>query len=320
MSTPQSLLLYDNPPEQEDSETQVLSGLLAEEKSISPKFFYDEEGSKLFTEITQQPEYYLTRTELALLRENTREIGELVGKDTLLIEYGSGSSEKVRILLESLRPKVYAPIDISRNYLTKAADALNDDYPWLEIRAICLDYTVEFGLPFEMEARRAAFFPGSSIGNFDRDEALQFLKGVRHLVGNEGGLLVVVDLKKDTSVLNAAYNDANGVTEKFNLNILCHLNREFSGNFNLDGFSHLARYNELEGCIQMFLKSKSDQVVNLAGHEIYFKEGETIHTENSHKYSLTEFREMADVAGFARHHYWCDARNWFAVFYLSSLT
>ena len=314
-----SLLLYDNPPEQEDSETQVLGGLLALEKSISPKFFYDEEGSRLFTEITRQPEYYLTRTELALLRENTEEIGELVGKNSLLIEYGSGNSEKIRILLESLRPRVYAPIDISRNYLTKAADALNDEYPWLEVRAICLDYTVKFELPFVVEARPVAFFPGSSIGNLSRDEALQFLKDVKHLVGDNGGLLVGVDLKKDANVLNAAYNDTNGVTEKFNLNILCHLNRKFSGNFNLSSFSHLAEYNAQEGCIQMFLKSKSDQIVSLAGHEIYLSEGEIIHTENSHKYSLVEFHEMADAAGFAQHRCWCDARNWFAVFYLGNL-
>jgi len=312
-----SLLLYDNPPEREDSETQVLSGLLAVDKSISPKFFYDEKGSKLFAEITRQPEYYLTRTELALLRENTEEIGELVGKGSFLIEYGSGNSEKIRILLENLRPKVYAPIDISRNYLTKAADTLNDEYPWLEVRATCLDYTREFELPFVVEARPVAFFPGSSIGNFSRDGALQFLKRVKHLVGDDGGLLVGVDLKKDVSVLNAAYNDANGVTEKFNLNILCHLNREFSGNFNLSGFSHLAEYNAQEGCIQMFLKSKSDQVVNLAGHEIYLNEGETVHTENSHKYSLAEFHGMAEAAGFAQRRCWCDARNWFAVFYLA---
>ena len=174
MASSPSTLLYDKAPEQEDSETQVLGGLLAVEKSISPKFFYDEEGSKLFTEITRQPEYYLTRTELALLRENTEEIGELVGKDSLLIEYGSGTSEKIRILLESLRPKIYAPIDISRNYLTKAANALNDEYPWLEVRPACLDYTSEFELPFVVEARPVAFFPGSSIGNFSRDEALPY--------------------------------------------------------------------------------------------------------------------------------------------------
>ena len=318
MAPPNSLLLYDNAPEQEDAEAQVLGGLLAVEKSISPKYFYDEKGSNLFTEITRQPEYYLTRTELALLRENTAEIGELVGKDALLIEYGSGSSEKVRILLERLQPKVYAPIDISRNYLTKAADALNEEYSWLEVRAICQDYTLEFDLPFVVEARPVAFFPGSSIGNFSRDEALQFLKRVKRLVGNTGGLLIGVDLKKDARVLNAAYNDANGVTEKFNLNVLCHLNSEFSGNFNLNSFSHLAEYNAREGCIEMFLKSKSDQVVNLAGHEIYLNEGETIHTENSHKYSLAEFHDLADAAGFVQHRYWCDARNWFAVFYLSN--
>jgi L-histidine Nalpha-methyltransferase len=312
----QSLLLYDIPSEQEDSETQLLSGLLALEKSISPKYFYDEQGSRLFTDITRQPEYYPTRTELALLQENTGEIIELVGKDRLLIEYGSGSSEKIRILLESLRPKVYVPIDISRAYLTKAADALNKEYPWLEIRATCLDYTREFELPFEIATPPIAFFPGSSIGNFSRDEALQFLKRVRHLLGDDGGLLIGVDLKKDIRILNAAYNDANGVTGKFNLNILRHLNREFSGNFNLDNFFHLAEYDARQGCIQMFLKSKCEQLVNLAGHEIFLGEGETIHTENSHKYSLAEFQEMADNAGFTQHKVWCDARQWFAVFYL----
>ncbi len=308
---------YDTPPEPEDSEEQVLAGLLAAEKTIAPKFFYDEVGSDLFTRITRQPEYYLTRTELKVLRENAVNISDRIGPDSLLIEYGSGSSEKIRVLLESIRPKVYAPLDISGDYLTESAATLAAEYPWLEVRATCVDYSSDFELPFEIDARPVAFFPGSSVGNFSKAAALQFLERVQCLVGEGGGLLIGVDLAKDTEILNAAYNDANGVTEKFNLNVLNHLNHAFSGNFDTDQFAHVASYNEREGCVQMFLESQSIQCVKIAGREIEISEGERIHTENSHKYSLDEFLAMARKAGFQHHECWTDDQDWFAVIFLS---
>lgn len=315
MST-ESVYFYDNLPEPEDAAAQLLEGLGRSGKCIAPKFLYDEKGSELFTEITRQPEYYPTRTEMSLFAQHVDEIAEVVGRDCLLIEYGSGSSEKIRILLENLRPKIYAPLDISREYLASSASALAREYPWLEVRAACVDYSREFELPFDVDAKRVGFFPGSSIGNFNRDTALDFLVRVRKLVGAEGGLLIGVDLKKDPEILNAAYNDAAGVTAAFNLNVLEHLNREFDADFDTGNFAHLAEYNEEQGCMQMFLVSLVDQAFSIAGETFSVQAGERIHTENSHKYSIDEFLNMASRAGFRRHHCWTDENSWFGLFYL----
>ena len=267
-------------------------------------------------EITRQPEYYPTRTEVGLLRQHAPAMTAMIGENCLLIEYGSGSSEKIRILLESLKPRAYAPLDISREYLAQAAGALAGEFPWLEVHATCLDYTKEFELPFSLTARRVAFFPGSSIGNFSREEASAFLGRVRQLVGGDGGMLIGVDLKKDTQILNAAYNDAEGVTEQFNLNILTHLNTRFSANFDISGFSHFAEYEADNGCVAMYLTSQLDQDIRFGDTQISLTTGEKIHTENSHKYSTQEFLEMADDAGFLNHECWTDANNWFGIFYL----
>jgi dimethylhistidine N-methyltransferase len=272
----------------------------------------------LFTEITRQLEYYLTRTEIGLLRAHTDEISELIGEDFLLIEYGSGSSEKIRILLENLRPSIYAPLDISRDYLAEAAEALGREYPWLEVHATCVDFTHEFELPFPSQKRRVSFFPGSSIGNFSRVEAAAFIKRIRKLVGPDGGLLIGIDLKKDETILNAAYNDRKGVTSAFNLNILSHLNREHDANFDVDAFSHRAAYNAEKGCIEMFLVSDRVQTVHLGDERLDFDAGEEIHTENSHKYTLGEVEALADQAGFTRVRQWLDDDSLFGVFYLSS--
>jgi dimethylhistidine N-methyltransferase len=235
-----------------------------------------------------------------------------------LIEYGSGSSEKIRILLDSLRPSLYAPLDISRDYLVQAAEALGEDYPWLEVHATCVDFTVEFELPFKSEKRHVSFFPGSSIGNFERSEAVAFLSRIRSLVGAAGGLLIGVDMKKDVEVLNKAYNDDNGITADFNLNILEHINREYAADFLLSQFKHEATYDVLQGCIQMFLVSTCDQCVSVAGHDFRFSEGEKIHTENSHKYTVEEVLEMAVGAGFSEAKTWLDKGGLFGVFYLYS--
>ena len=316
MNSLSSVHFHDRSQEVDDRGDEILSGLLNRPRSLSPKFFYDEKGSELFTEITCQPEYYLTRVETGLLREHVDEISELIGDDFILIEYGSGSSEKIRILLESLRPAIYAPLDISRDYLAQAARALGREYPWLEVHATCVDFTGEFELPFVSRKRRVSFFPGSSIGNFERHEARAFLKRIRNLVGDDGGLLLGVDMKKDTDVLNDAYNDEKGVTAAFNLNVLTHLNREYGADFDVSSFSHEARYNDQEGCVQMFLVSERAQEVRVGGACIALVEGEKIHTENSHKYTVAEVTEMAREAGFGRVNIWQDPEGLFGVFYL----
>ena len=309
---------YDQDIELDDFSNEILAGLSKPQKTLPPKFFYDERGSQLFTEITRQPEYYPTRTETKLLSDHAGEISELIGEDFLLIEYGSGSSEKIRILLDSLRPSLYAPLDISRDYLAWAAEALGREYPWLEVHATCVDFTVEFELPFESEKRHVSFFPGSSIGNFERGEAAAFLGRIRSLVGDDGGLLIGVDMKKDVGVLNDAYNDKRGITADFNLNILEHINREYGADFNLSQFTHEASYDVEQGCIQMFLVSTCCQSVSVSGRDFEFAEGEKIHTENSHKYNVDEVLEMSVGAGFLKAKTWLDEDELFGVFYLYS--
>ena len=316
MSSAASVYFYDHPPEPEDITAQVLNGLQKPQKAIAPKFFYDERGSELFTEITRQPEYYPTRTEMGVLQSIRPQLRDLIGDESILIEYGSGSSEKIRLILENLKPRVYAPLDISRDYLARSAQAIAEEFPWLEVRATCIDYTHDFDLPFELDGRKVGFFPGSSIGNFSRDDARTFLTRVREQLGEDGALLIGVDMKKDEHVLNSAYNDAAGVTAAFNLNVLNHLNREFDATFRPEHFEHHAAYNPDEGCVQMFLVSKQDQVATFAGEKIPFKAGERVHTENSHKYSREEFEEMAARAGFDDCHCWQDENNWFSLFYL----
>jgi len=318
MNSLSTVYFYDQGVETGDLSAEILAGLNKTPKTLSPKFFYDEKESQLFTEITRQPEYYPTRTETQLLRDHASEISELIGEDFLLIEYGSGSSEKIRILLDSLRPSLYAPLDISRDYLAQAAEALGREYPWLEVHATCVDFTAEFELPFESEKRHVSFFPGSSIGNFERSEAAAFLGRIRSLVGADGGLLIGVDMKKDILILNEAYNDKKGVTADFNLNILEHINREYSADFDLSQFRHEAKYDVTEGCIQMFLVSTCDQSVSVAGHHFQFVDGEKMHTENSHKYTVEEVLEMARGAGFAKAKTWLDEEELFGVFYLYS--
>ena len=318
MNALSTVYFYDQGVEASDSAGEIVVGLSKTQKTLSPKFFYDEKGSQLFAEITRQPEYYPTRIETQLLRDNTSEISQLIGEDFLLIEYGSGSSEKIRILLESLRPSLYAPLDISRDYLAEVAQALGREYPWLEVHATCVDFTGDFELPFESEKRHVSFFPGSSIGNFERNDAAAFLTRIRSLVGADGGLLIGVDMKKDIKVLNEAYNDRSGVTADFNLNLLEHINREYGANFNVGQFRHEATYEVVHGCIQMFLVSTCEQYVSVAGHNFQFTEGEKIHTENSHKYTVDEVLAMGVGAGFSKAKTWQDEDELFGLFYLYS--
>ncbi len=311
-----AIRFYDSQPKAVDFYAEVISGLQRQPKTIPPKFFYDETGSRLFDAICELPEYYPTRTEMALLTRHADEIASLIGKECLLIEPGSGSSQKVRMLLETLQPAAYMPMDISRNYLLQTAQQLAADYPWLEVHATCIDFTAELTLYFcPPHAHRVAFFPGSSIGNFEPADAVGFLQNIANMVGVGGGLLIGVDLKKNESILNAAYNDAQGVTAEFNLNLLSRINRELNGDFALETFQHEAFYNSTAGRIEMHLTSRLSQTVTVGDENISIAEQESIHTENSYKYSIEEFSALAGLAGFEMVNAWVDGDNLFSLHY-----
>lgn len=315
MNTLAKLRLHDLAPEQEDFRSAVLQGLSKPHKSLPCKFFYDAVGSALFDRICEQPEYYPTRTEIDILTEAAPQIAALAGRGGVLVEYGSGSSLKTRLLLDALTPDVYMPIDISRQHMLDACHTLAQDYPALHLMAVCADYTRPFTLPRVMRGgqRRLAFFPGSSIGNFAPLEALQFLKNVAQQLNRGDGLLIGVDLKKDPAILNAAYNDAAGVTAAFNLNLLARCNRELEADFDLSAFAHRAIYNATAGRIEMHLDSLCAQTVVVAGRAFTFSEGESIHTENSYKYHADEFRHLATQAGLTPLQTWIDAAGLFSV-------
>ena len=311
---------YDRKPAAVDMRADVLDGLTSRPKRLSPKYFYDDAGSALFEAITELPEYYLTRTEIGLLESQRDEIATHVGEGVCLIEYGSGSSRKIRLLLERLKPDSYVPVDISRRHLESAARLLYEDYPWLNVYPVSADYTSEFSLPSAIgSAPRFVFFPGSSIGNFEPPAAVEFIGRIGRLVGPGGWLLIGVDRKKDRAVLEAAYDDAAGVTAEFNRNMLRHLNVALDANFDTSRFSHVALYNETLGCIQMFLESTADQSVRIGRTLIEFRAGERIHTENSYKYAPDEFTAMVEQAGFRRAAWWTDERDRFAIFLLAAI-
>ncbi len=314
-----AIRFYDYFPAVDSFRAEVLEGLGAHTKRIAPKFFYDACGSQLFEAICDLPEYYLTRAETKILTTHAPEISRLIGPGCLLIELGSGNSRKVRLLLEALQPTAYLPMDISRDHLRHAAHLLVTDYPWLEVHATCIDYSRRIDLPYCPEGtRKIAFFPGSSIGNFEPDDALAFLRDVARVLQTNGALLIGVDLKKDTGVLHAAYNDSRGITAKFNLNLLARINRELDGRFMLDNFEHLAFYNEARGRIEMHLASRCQQAVLVGGQRFQFAQGETVHTENSYKYGLEEFRDLARQAGFEPLRAWSDDQGLFSVHYLDA--
>lgn len=297
---------------------EILAGLRAAPKKLSPKFFYDERGSELFDEITRLPEYYLTQTELAIMRRHVDEIAGLVGPTASLIEFGSGSSTKTRILLEHLdRLAAYVPVDISREHLLAAAAGVAADFPHIEVLPVAADFTRPFELPTPrvMPLRNIVYFPGSTIGNFTPAAALDLLRVMHHEAAEDGALLIGVDLKKERAILERAYNDSEGVTAEFNLNMLERLNREFDANFALDAFEHRAIYNQERGRIEMHLVSLREQAVSLGGETFHFDAGETIRTEYSHKYTLEEFGAMAASAGFEVAEVWTDDRNLFSVQY-----
>lgn len=311
----------DRRPSRRKFRRDVLRGLDRSPKRLPSKYFYDARGSQLFDEICLLPEYYLTRTELQIMEQSAPAMAEVIGPRAIVIEYGSGTSLKTRILLDALdEPRAYLPVDISHDHLQRAAVAVADDYPDLRVVPLPADFTHAFDLPDEVahSEHRLVYFPGSTIGNFRPRQALKLLEQIRGQCGDEGGLLLGIDLVKDAGILHAAYNDAAGVTATFNLNLLLRINRELRGDFDLDAFRHEAIWNEQQSRIEMHLRSRCEQTVTIGDEEIEFARGETICTEFSHKYTLNRIERMADRSGFSLNHLWTDAREWFGVAYLET--
>ncbi len=301
---------------------EIVAGLQQDEKMISPKYFYDERGSQLFDEITTLPEYYPTETEFGIMRENITEIATLIGPQASLIEYGSGSSRKTRVLLEHLNDQaVYVPVDISEEHLLESARQIRAEFPDLEVLPVVADFTKRFQLPDPpvMPLRNIIYFPGSTIGNFAHAIACELLEVMYHEAGENGAMLIGVDLQKDPSIIERAYNDSAGVTAEFNLNMLRHLNREFGSDFDLDCWKHKAQYNQSEGRVEIRLINEEQQTVNIDGTTIVVERGEGILTEYSHKYTLEGFAEMAQGAGFKVERVWTDTNNLFSVQYCTRL-
>ena len=297
----------------------VIAGLSRPQKALPPKYFYDAQGCALFEAICVLPEYYLTRAEIALMRGQVGDMARHLEPGSVLIEYGSGDGRKTRILIEAIRPVAYVPIDIARAQLGATAAQIVREFPQLKVIAVCADYSRPLDLPEQdgLGPRRIVYFPGSTIGNFTPAEAAAFLAGAREQVGSKGGLLIGVDLKKDVALLDAAYNDTRGVTAAFNLNLLARINRELGADFDLSAFRHRAFYDEAKGRIEMHLESVKAQAVTIGGRVIHFRRGETIHTENSCKYSVREFQELARAAGLAPVECSLDAEQLFSVHYLA---
>jgi dimethylhistidine N-methyltransferase len=292
----------------------VIAGLSLPQKALPPKYFYDDAGSRLFERICRLREYYLTRAELALTRKNIGAIARFAGRGCELIEYGSGESLKTRLLIRALRPAAYLPVDISQAALRDAAERLGREFPWLEIVPVNGDFSRPVELP-RSRAPRVVYFPGSTIGNLSPEEAHAFLSMTR---GQAARMLVGVDLRKDANVLHAAYNDSRRVTAAFNLNLLARINRELGADFDLERFAHYAFYNAAAGRIEMHLVSLARQVVRIGRYRFAFDAGESIHTENSYKYSIEGFRALAARAGYAAEKTWTDGKELFAVHALKS--
>jgi dimethylhistidine N-methyltransferase len=313
------LRFYDFEPQRHTFLEEVLQGLQKPRKELPSKYFYNEHGSRLFEQICLLDEYYVTRTEMHIMQQRIQEIASLLGPNCLLIEYGSGSSAKIRMLLDALETPVgYVPIDISKEHLAQAVRALASAYPAVEVLPVCADYTSAFEIPIPARAvgRRIVYYPGSTFGNFDPGPASDFLKQIA-AVCQSGGLLIGVDLKKDATLLHRAYNDRQCVTEQFNKNLLVRINQELGGNFQLDQFEHYAFFNPTEGRIEMHLVSLKNQSVRIGEVEISFARGESIWTESSYKYTLESFATFASTAGLTVQHVWTDPEQLFSVQYLT---
>ena len=299
----------------------VLEGLRRRPRSIPAQFLYDAAGSALFDAICDLPEYYLTRTETGILRERAGDIARRAGPGVVLVEYGSGSSLKTRLLLEALVDlQAYVPVDVSGEHMAASAARLRREYPGLAVEPVCADYMAPFRLPpgVATGARRLGFFPGSTIGNLVPAEARAFLRGARRLLGDDGALVLGADLRKDPGLLHAAYNDSAGVTARFTLNLLARMNRELGANFDLSGFEHEAFYNPVEHRIEIYFRSLRDQHVTIEGEAFAFAEGERVHTEYSYKYDASALAALAAAGGFRMSALWTDPRSLFAVAYLDA--
>ena len=312
----------DLEPAVADFRESVIAGLSATPRQLACKFFYDSAGMELFNRICETDEYYVTRTELALLQRIGPEVAALAGPEAAVIEFGAGSDLKIRLLLDALdHPAQYVPIDIAIEPLRDATEAIARDYPAMRVGAVCADFTTLAALPDEalrnVQGRRLGFFPGSTIGNFTRTEAGSFMALIRRVLGPGGALLIGVDLKKDPARLNAAYNDAAGYTAGFNLNLLHRMKRELRAELDTDSFEHVAFYNEAEGRVEMHLRSLRDQEIVIGDDRFPLDAGELIHSENSHKYTIDEFTALARDAGFESGAVWTDPDRLFSIHYLT---
>jgi dimethylhistidine N-methyltransferase len=311
--------LLDREPTTAVFRRDVLSGLRMRSKHLPCKYLYDEKGSRLFDQICDLKEYYPTRTELAIMERHAGQMATQIGPGVRLVEYGSGSSIKTRALLDHLEdPVAYVPVDISRKHLQRTAEKLSEAYPEIEILPVCADFTAQFELPESdrKSSHTAVYFPGSTIGNFWPAEARAMLMRIARQCGSGGGLLIGVDLQKDHSTLEAAYNDNQGVTARFNLNLLSRINRELDADFAVDQFEHRASYNDQFGRIEMHLVSQRRQTVTVSGESFELAKDETICTEHSHKYSIHGFAHLAADAGLTLRRFWTDSKKYFAVLHL----
>ncbi|MEX2582450.1 MAG: L-histidine N(alpha)-methyltransferase [Gemmatimonadota bacterium] len=321
-----AVTLYDFEPTPDRICDDVARGLARAPRKLPPKYFYDERGATLFEQITRIEAYYPTRTEISILEGNADEIAARIGAGVRLVEFGSGSGEKTWLILRSLEsPTAYVPVDISRTQLVEFAIRVAEAFPELRVDAVCADYTAEYSLPPDSAGTRrsVALFPGSTIGNFEPGEAEAFLRRVRRLVGASGGLLLGVDLRKDPAIVERAYNDPEGVTAEFNLNLLQRINRECGADFDVTGFRHHAFFDDAAGRVEMRLVAESEQLVNIptagedaSAHQVHFAAGDYITTEYSHKYDRIAFADLATCAGWRISAEWSDDRDWFSVMLL----
>ncbi len=318
--TLEDVKLLDSHPSEGDIEAEIIEGLLQPQKTLPPKYFYDKRGSELFDDITELAEYYPTRTEIGIMTQHVADMANHIGPQASLIEFGSGSSAKTGQLLNAMHsPAAYVPVEISKDHLINAARRIAEQYRHVEVLPVCADFTQPFELPVPevMPKRNIVYFPGSTIGNFYPDEARALLTTMARIAKKGGGLLIGVDLKKEKHILEAAYNDAKGVTREFNLNILKRINRELNGDFNLDQFAHRAVYNEEMGRIEMHLVSNAFQTVKVGHHTIQFAKDEYILTECSHKFTVDQFAARARETGFNPEQVWVDEQKLFSVHFYS---
>jgi dimethylhistidine N-methyltransferase len=311
--------LHDIAPDVDEFRRDVLQGLRSSPKVLWCKYLYDERGSTLFDEICELDEYYLTRAELEIMRRHAQAMASSLGEKCLLVEYGSGSSVKTPLLLEHMiTPAGYVPLDISREHLAKSAAAIAREFSHIEVLPLCADYTqpMELPQPALTPASKAVYFPGSTIGNFHPDAAEELLRGIADLCGAGGSLLIGVDLRKDRRILEAAYNDSEGITAEFNLNLLRRINRELDGDIDIEQFDFRAVWNTRRGRIESYLLSRCDQTVRIGDDELEFSEGERVRTECSYKYDRSGFAELAGRAGFEVSHIWTDRHERFSVQHL----